>query len=334
MFRIVTFPPDFGPESDWHPLCFRMGMKWNVVSLGRIASVLLLPYIPAAPLAQPTHSSVPVEKSVFSNPLCAQSSVGIPVASGRRVSPLFTRKEIRKRSREWKLVRLEVPRWRLYRTDHFVIRSDALLDDLRALGVCLEEFRAILVRKLGGDEEGVRFSLHLFRGAAAFENYARVRGSTGEGAFYDSGYAEIVAVVPEKNGWISFLGNVMHEFTHHYLDRVFPEDVPPWLEEGLADYFGSLSLERGRVEMGKDLVQYRIVLAGVLGTPDWVPLENFVGWSGTDYFSGASIVLHAEAWSYVRFLFRKKGAVRNLLEGGDPLCWEREWMKVLRERVP
>ncbi len=57
--------------------------------------------------------------------------------------------------------------------------------------------------------------------------------------------------------------------------------------------------------------------------------------SASEYFSEAPLLVHAEAWSFVRFLFRTdREGLHRLLAGGPVGNGENEWMESLRKGVP
>ena len=73
---------------------------------------------------------------------------------------------LREASRHWKWKVLEAPAWKMLTSDHFVVRCDAPIEDLRESAACMEAFLGALRRSLGGDLPEARLSVRIFRGRA------------------------------------------------------------------------------------------------------------------------------------------------------------------------
>src|SRR5206468_12862509 len=102
----------------------------------------------------------------------------------------------------------------------------------------------------------------VFRDAAAYESFLprRPDGSTDEGvagyflAGEDTNYVTLAA----RAGKSDPLGTVVHEYVHLVLASNFSDvKVPPWLAEGLAEYFETARIENGQtVVLGGELPEH------------------------------------------------------------------------------
>src|SRR5262249_6671960 len=112
---------------------------------------------------------------------------------------------------------------------------------------------------------------------------------------------------------------VCHEYTHFVLDNNFA-NVPPWLHEGLAQYFATFRMDGDVAECGFPIKDLLRELANV----PWVPLELLVqGAHPTGKISEP--MFYAESWGLVHYMLNGNVARRrqldtymDLLEKGIP----------------
>lgn len=103
------------------------------------------------------------------------------------------------------------------------------------------------------------------------------------------------------------LDTLYHEGFHQFLDQLIPDaDIPNWLNEGLAEYFGASQLrpdgeiQTGGVQEGR-LQNLRWFVAG--GEPI-VPFPQLMVEEYAEFYAGNVPLKYAQAWSMVHF-FRK-----------------------------
>ena len=117
--------------------------------------ILLMPLVPygALRLAEPNPGPtvtfpVAVTPELPRHPKRPPGAFGDPDAEGPS-SPLSDR-AVRSAARGWEWKRLESPRWKILATDHFALRGDVPIDDLRAAATYLEEFHRMVQKAVGG----------------------------------------------------------------------------------------------------------------------------------------------------------------------------------------
>ena len=245
-------------------------------------------------------------------------------------SPLSAR-AVRERSRGWEWKSLETPGWKLLMAEHAVVRGDAPLETLRASGVYLEAFREMLSRSLGGDVEGIMFSLRVFGDPREFRAYASLLGAPSAESLYDPRSQEIVVCHDPSRGASWLQRTLAHEFTHAYMDRVWKRTDPLWLCEGLAEYFANHEVVDGRLVPGR--LDRRALLLLSLEEP--TPLGRFLRLRRDEMYGPAFPLHYAQAWSLAHHLMASRDGTLDLLLRGDPPkdldLLERGWREHLKK---
>ena len=119
-----------------------------------------------------------------------------------------------------------------------------------------------------------------------------------------------------------------HEAFHQFLEPLIP-DVPFWLSEGMAEYFGSTKIAEGKVvERGAKLpARLRDLRKFVSERGSPLPIPGLMRESPSEFYSGPVAVKYAQAWSIVHFLMhgasdelraRFARYLRALLAGKSP----------------
>jgi hypothetical protein len=325
-------------------------MKW-MRPAARFAFVALVPMLPI--LGYACSSAPPFTfntgELALPNKLEPQPrmSTGFPaVASGekecrRRGAPSpFSWNAIRERARRWDVGRLKVPRWRLMKTDHFVIRGDAAIDDMRFAGVYLEEGLAVMKSLLGGPHTDAPFEVRVFGSWDEFHYYAAVCGVQNAESFYNPMTFEVVVYRGKGGSSGRFAAALLHELTHLYIHRAFGRTRPVWLTEGLAEFFSRHDVSSGTLRVG--LADTGTV--SFLRRAAWLPLAELLRLGRDDFYSRDSDRAYAHSWLLIHTLVGAKGYGRfsrvrtllgdrhNAITPGDVAALERR-MKSHLEKV-
>ena len=282
--------------------------------------LFLLPMVPFAVFhaSLPAGARLPAWKGAFPKALplhpCRPSGAPVRPDAGGPASP-FSRAAVRKASRGWEWKRLESPGWKLLMTDNFVLRGDVGVAGLREAGTALEEFLRMLRSSIGGDPAGLMFSARLFRHREDFLRYAARRGAANAESFYDPRTGELVLCMDEKRGRDWLRRALAHEFTHEYMDRVWDCTRPLWFAEGMAEYFAGFAVRGGRARPGA--VDRKSLLLLRLDRP--LPLAEFLALDRADMYGPRFVLLYAQAWSLVHYLFSREDETIDLLLRGESL---------------
>jgi hypothetical protein len=238
---------------------------------------------------------------------------------------------VRERSRNWSWKPLETSGWKILMADHAAIRGDAPVETLRTSGAYLEAYREMLAAALGGDAEGIVFSVRVFADPREFRAYASILGAPNAESLYDPRTQEIVVCHEPAKGAARLQRTLAHEFTHAYMDRVFRRTDPLWLCEGLAEYFSNFDVRDGRLVPGR--VDRRALLLLALEEP--VPLRRFLRLRRDEMYGPSFPAHYAQAWSLAHHLMSRQDGTIDLLLRGEPVkdldALERGWREHLRK---
>ncbi len=121
---------------------------------------------------------------------------------------------------------------------------------------------------------------------------------------------------------------IFHEYTHLLVNQNIRR-LPVWLNEGMADLFGTFDGDEhdGRLIVGRPMPDYVRLLAGTNGV--LVPLKKFMDPQGNPdvYRDGLSTLkFYAQSWALTHYLFfgdkgthqPQLGAFMSALQAGDP----------------
>jgi TonB family protein len=100
---------------------------------------------------------------------------------------------------------------------------------------------------------------------------------------------------------------VYHELTHYFLSRTFASDLPPWLNEGLAEYFSTADVRDDEISLG-GLSPERMQS---LRTNALLPLARFFAVDSSSSYYNESLkasVFYAQAWAFVHYLMHSPHA--------------------------
>ena len=101
---------------------------------------------------------------------------------------------------------------------------------------------------------------------------------------------------------------VAHEFVHYFVHNNLPY-VPLWLNEGLAEYYSTIQLERERADLGLPIDEHRRWLA----QHDLIPIPQLFAIDPTsaEYHRGmGQTTFYAQSWALTHYLMGLPGKMR------------------------
>ncbi len=216
--------------------------------------------------------------------------------------------------------------WRVARLDELAVYSQVSDGKTRDIVEEVARFRAVLARlSLGNGEAPVPIRLFLFESSRAYDPFkppAMEKKSTG-GHFQVSPFGHLLALnaYPERG---SALPVVFHEYVHEYLHSHY-SDLPLWMDEGLAEFYGTFRVAGGEAQIGlpqADELRWMREHA-------FIPLTRLfvIDHRSPEYQKGEErSTLYAESWLLTHYLMvglpdggPRLGRFRALLAGGAPL---------------
>jgi len=233
------------------------------------------------------------------------------------------------------LLLLAVPdAWVEVRSAHFRVVSDAGADEVLRVATELEKIRSVYQEVVGPEvEPGDPILVFASAEAEGFEallpaKWREEGGRRWAGLFLEapSGYALLLRL--DLRGDLRFR-TVYHEY-FHYLTRRTIGRLPPWLNEGLADYWATIDIRDEEILVGRPDYDYLALLKRKAS----LPLETlFAAGSDSPHYrrEETMTLFYAQSWALTHFLQSDESRRRELTAyvsrlggGADPLHAARE----------
>ena len=186
--------------------------------------------------------------------------------------------------------------WRVTRSEHFEIYAQSSDQRARAMLLWFEQLRAFFQQQSGqtaGSSPPVR--VVVFASEREYQPY-RLR-STADAYYVRAGSQDYIVMGTDDP---ARFGLAAHEYAHLVL-RASAAQLPPWLKEGLAEFFATLHVTEHATQLGG-------VLPGRLRTLQartWMPLAELMSVSEESQKRqnrDAADLFYAESWALTEML--------------------------------
>lgn len=208
--------------------------------------------------------------------------------------------------------------WIKVRSKNFYLTGNATDKDIRRIATRLEQFRTVFSSLFPKMKfvSPIPTTVIVFKSDKAFKPYKPVNAS-GKTTEWVAGYFQpgedinYITLTTERERDETFR-TIFHEYVHFLVDNTLGKSrVPPWFNEGLAEYYEQFSIENDqKVTLGSPN-QNALML---LGNKGLIPLETFFD---IDYQAlyqqgghGASI-FYAQSWAMMHYLVQGNQGKRN-----------------------
>ena len=207
------------------------------------------------------------------------------------------------------------------RTPHFEIQCNSTRRVARLYGDLMELIRAELSKMFNSKiRRNLRSAVKIYKSQEEFidqDTYGRW-GGRGLGGYYIPPTGTVVAF----HGTFGFTGTTFsvlaHEGTHYFQGLVLKsfDNVPVWLVEGLAVYFGDGSEfdpETGKIKVGLIPRDRLLHIQSKIRAKRHTPIKRLVGmkrWGGGEPFRGTH---YADAWAVIYYLVKSGRQGQGLL---------------------
>src|SRR5215216_4607576 len=163
--------------------------------------------------------------------------------------------------------------WRSVRTNNLFVIGNADPDKLRQVAVWLEFFHGAFGRLVSRNvlDSPVPTTVVVFRDEASFVPFKPLyqgRPANVAGFFQPGDDVNYIALSLDPRERDPY-STAFHEYVHLHLKDNVP-GVPLWLNEGLAEFYGSMQFSGGEALLGAPLAQYIQLLRG----QEMLPLET------------------------------------------------------------
>lgn len=233
---------------------WRMKFLWmKVRPLATFVLLMAVPFLPVVPwvlAAGPDPAPLAPQGEI-----AIDTSLAIPIPTGAADEGSFRGPPpapvdpagVRRAARGWELRALDADGWNLLMSDRFAVRGNIESDDLRAVGAFAERFLDAVHERLGGDLTDLRLSIRVFAEDEEFRHWASCRDVEASRWFYDHRWGEIALLFGPGTDVSEFCTDLMRGVVHVYFDRVLGYEGPPWVGEGVAEWFADYGVSGGRV---------------------------------------------------------------------------------------
>lgn len=223
-------------------------------------------------------------------------------------------------------LRAAEPKWQEFRSQHFIVVSDAGDKKGREIALRFEQMRGVLGQLLMRKKLNMPVPLTIFA-INDEQQYLKMaplhdgRPISAPGFFVPGeDHQFIVLNVSEEDSWRA----ISHQFAHLFLNYNYPS-TQGWFDEGFAEYFSSLRLDNKQAQIGSDPELASPVTEDVLGNQSEVRnspkslTELLSGWvwlaipdlfnmrhDPTTYQEGTHHTLfYAQSWMVMHYILNK-----------------------------
>lgn len=225
---------------------------------------------------------------------------------------------------------------REFRSKHYRILSDLDPDETKLYAAHLDLMYEEYARRLAGIPQQapeIPFVLMFQRESdylGVLRNRYGINGTGSGGMFFISPAGAALAFFVEQLPRTRVLHVVQHEGFHQYAHSRFAGTLPPWVNEGLAEFFGEAIVVDGRVIVGQASPGAVASVKKAIETGTTVDFVRLLTMSGDQWNAnvraGNASVQYVQSWSMVQFLGWADGgryqkpfeAYLRLLHSGTP----------------
>lgn len=205
------------------------------------------------------------------------------------------------------------PAWHALESGRWTLLTDMNPRDGTRVLRQLQEMAAIfgsLTKQLPDSARPIR--VILFRAEVDFRPFQH--GSANKGLYFSGSERDYVMLLDSGD---ETLRAARHEVVHMLLHHS-STPLPPWLEEGLAEYFSTVRYRAGKVALGQAIPSH----VELLGTTDWLPAAQLMAWRDdgpTTPANPGGVLVYAEGWAVTQLLMTQPDASARLERFGDLL---------------
>ncbi len=195
--------------------------------------------------------------------------------------------------------------WTRVRSNNFLLVGNASEKKIREVAVRLEQFREGFGRLLPGFryDTAVTTTVIVFKSNDSFDPYKPLyQGKPSDvSGYFQSGEDVHYIALSTEPGVEDPLQIIFHEYVHLLLHNTV-RNVPPWLDEGLAEYYSTFAVENQgrRVFLGRIIPRHLKTLRENL-----IPLKTFLDVDrNSSYYNerDKTGIYYAQAWALVHYL--------------------------------
>jgi tetratricopeptide (TPR) repeat protein len=208
--------------------------------------------------------------------------------------------------------------WLSVRSKNFFLIGNASEKDIRATAVRLEQFREVFRRIFDkvNFNSPVPTTVIVFKDANSYNPFKPIKrdgqiDKNVDGYFLAADDANYITLSLEGDVNQAY-ETIFHEYTHFWVaNNIGKSNVPPWFNEGLAEYYQNLKIESDR----------KVVLGGVqkehlalLSQHKLIPFDAFFNtdnYTLTQQGDDGAGLFYAQSWALMHYLLHGDGGARS-----------------------
>jgi hypothetical protein len=98
-----------------------------------------------------------------------------------------------------------------------------------------------------------------------------------------------------------------HEAVHHFVQQLTPTHLPYWINEGIAEYLGAITVKDEKVTEKAKMLDRLPYIKIAVEVDSVYPFEKIMNESPREFYSGNVGLKYAQAWSMVHFFYEAAG---------------------------
>ncbi len=205
----------------------------------------------------------------------------------------------------------------LVETPHYLVMTDISQEKTKQYGERLEAayayYRETFKEFFKEDASRLKPRIAIFNTREAYLTYGELtlgRRQENTLGYFIPMYTELLLFEDVDLG--DTLQTMYHEAFHQFMSLMIP-NAPFWYNEGIAEYMGSITVEKGKVVAKARVLNRLLGLKPNLRAA--LPFDNIMNQSPGEFYAGPVSFKYAQAWSMVHFCYEHEGGkYRRLID--------------------
>jgi tetratricopeptide (TPR) repeat protein len=203
-------------------------------------------------------------------------------------------------------------KWINVRTKNFNIVSSASENDTREVALKLEQFVYVFSKIFNTKTTAdVPVTVVVFKDDGSFKPFKPLYNGkpANIAGYFQRGEDENIIALRVSGSELHPLAIIFHEYTH-LLTSYTPRHWPPWLMEGIAEFYSSFEVKKNKVTLGAPIDHHVFLLRENKFFP--LPTLFAVGHGSPEYNErNKQGVFYAQSWAFVHYLMLGNQASRQ-----------------------
>ncbi len=142
--------------------------------------------------------------------------------------------------------------WLRAETDNFVVIGDTSESRISTVANRLELYRKVLHRFNNVKERENNSKLHIYivKSNDDIKKISPRMGKNIAGVFFNNKYETVALSTMIEDEFNDYFSVIAHEYYHYFMYSETPGYYPPWVSEGLAEYFSEIKFTKSTIDFG------------------------------------------------------------------------------------